>query len=511
MKQDSKQQNVQESADDQKMFKDLVESALDPLCMLQDQVLTYVNPALCALMESKAETLLGNPFTDYLAPEKQQRTRNLYQRMTSRVAFPQRYETVLLSKSGKRIDVLVFTNMANLGGKRSIIVMLHDITQLNKARRVQLENERIEAVRTMARGIGSNFTNILSVISSYAASIADSFLPRTRPHEAARKILEASRHAGELTKRLLGVTRVSGGEDADTANPIPVRPVVESACEMILPKLRDQGVKLDVQDNGDMLYGIADPGQLLDVLFNILLNGTEAMGDGGTLEVFVEGNTVSDDDQKLEKFVQITVADSGAGMTADQLEKVFLPFFTTKKERNALGLGLPVAQSMAKAWGGRIEIDSQPDLGTRVMILIPWSEAPSHLQNEVACPVKGKVLLVDDCDQDRRMMRTVLKECGHSVIVAETGKRAMELFIKQSDEIDLVVLDWIMPDVDGKDVLKFIHHHTPECRILMVSGFSRDYVRSQVRMGAWRFLQKPFSEEEFKEIVSKALTHVERS
>lgn len=492
----------------ERKYRELLDSAFDGIGVLRDEVLTYANPQLCAMLEMTAERLIGTSFTDYLAPEEQQRSIGLYRRMTRREAFPQRYETVLIRPSGARMEVGVSANIVDVDGVLSVVVVVHDISSQKKARQMAVENERLEAIRAMAHGVGNNFANILGVINSYAASIADSFLPNTRPHESARKIMDAARHAGELVKRLLGVVRVSGSEIEARVQPVEVGAAVRRACELISSALREKGISLDIQSTPDDLYGMADAGQLLDVLMNVLLNGADAISQGGALSVCY--SVASSDrsvaaDGKKDNYIQISITDTGIGMSVQQIAKVFEPFYTTKASRDAFGLGLSVAQSVVRSWGGQIEINSKPEMGTTVNILLVRSDAPPAAEDGNGVVEHRTVLLVDDHAERRQMMAQALEASGHAVIEAADGAQAINIYRERADEIDLVALDWIMPKADGREVLQVIHAHDPESKVLLMSGFSRDYVRSQIRMGAWAFIQQPFSAEQFQESVNKAL------
>jgi len=492
----------------EQLYRELVQSAIDGICVLRDQVLTYVNPRLCAMMESAPDALIGTSFTQHLAPEERDRTVGLYRRMTQREAFPQRYETVLVNLSGRRLDVAVSANMIDVDGTPSVVLVVRDIAGQKQARQMAIENERLEAIRSVARGVGNNYSNILSVISSYAVSIADSFLPNTRPHESARHILEAARHASDLTKRLLGVVRVSGAEAGVRLEPVGVAAMLQKAYELIAPTLKERGIAFELQEDEPDLYALVDAGQLLDVFMNIYLNGADAMSSGGALAVRLathqqEQAGQADPGTFTASYVEVSISDTGVGMSAEQVARVFEPFFTTKKNSEAFGLGLPVAQSMVKGWGGWLEITSQPDQGTRVRILMPRVDKPADFA--AADQASRTVLVIDDHDECRRLMVQALLADGHAVIDTGSGEEAITLYQERAGEIDLVVLDWIMPGVDGRDVLQVIQDHDTDKRVLMTSGFSRDFVRSQIRLGAWAFLQKPFSEAQFKAAVRKAL------
>ena len=493
----------------ERKYRAMVHSAVDGICILQEQVLSYVNPRLCEMLERDQDALIGTSLAEHIAEDQVDRTLGLYRRMAKRDVFPQRYETVLVSKGGQRVDVAVSASAIDIDGFPSVVVIVRDIASQKRARQIAIENERLEAVRTVAHGISNNFSNILSVISSYAASIADSFLPNTRPHESARKILEAVSHATDLTRRLLGLVRVSPDAGLQLSA-VDVATSVSKACELIAPTLRERDIVVDVNAAVPNLYIQADAGPFLDVLMNIFLNGADAMPQGGRLDVQILLQERQQATHTLPPgvadgdYVDVSVSDSGIGMTPEQLAHVFEPFYTTKADRECFGLGLPVAQRMIQSWGGWIEVRSTPGEGTCMQLIIPRAAAPHPASHDTPDHART-VLVVDDHAGRRRMMRRVLMTDGCIVLEAETGVQAIELYRNRSQDIDLAVIDWIMPGVDGRDVLQVIHEGSPEIPILMLSGFSRDYVRSQVRIGAWALLQKPFSTPQFRAAVHKLL------
>ncbi len=497
----------------ERKYHALIQSAIDGICILEDQAVTLVNPCLCAMMACDADALIGTSFLDLLAPEARKRAASLYRRMTNREVLPQRYETELLTRAGVRLEVQISPSMFEAEGRSLVMIMIHDITGQKKESRVAIENERLEALRAVARAVGNNFSNILNVINNYASSISESVLPKTHTHEASCKILEAAGHATELTKRLLGVARVSVTEAEPRVEPVPLLPSLQRAYALIAPTLRDHGIKFIIHPEVETRYAMADTAQLLDVLMNVILNGADAMPQGGTLQVSLTDREIratrEGDTEPHADYVEMAVTDTGIGMSPEQVSRVFEPFFTTKQDGAAFGLGLPVAQGMVKSWGGWLEIHSTLGKGTCVRILMRRAE-PSGTPAGEPEPGICTILVADDHRERRGMMVRVLREDGHTVLEAENGEQALTLFQRWSHDIDLTVLDWIMPGVDGKEALRVIHAHQPECPVLMTSGFSRDYVRSQIRMGGWTFLQQPFSDAQFRVAVHRALQRTAR-
>jgi two-component system cell cycle sensor histidine kinase/response regulator CckA len=501
---------VEEALRDSEMqYRGLVENALDGICIIQDQKLQFANQQLAGMVARDVDNIVGANFMDLFPAEEAERMMGLYRRVAKGEEDGQRYESSVVSKRGRHLDASVGVSAIEYHGRRAVMMVIRDISEQKRSRRIALENERLEAVGIVARGVGNNFTNIMSVINSYAASIADSFLPHTRPHNAASKILDASRHASDLTKRLLSVVRVSETETQTQVEPVDLGDAIEKARDLVGHALRARNVNVVLKHRGPMPYIMADQSQLLDTLMNIFLNGADAMPKGGTLTIALVERRISKPRSNPNatggQFVGLSIQDDGVGMSKEQIQHVFEPFFTTKESEEAFGLGLPVAQSMAQSWGGWIDIRSRLGKGTRVRIFMPKAEAPT--ESEVAKQKETgplTILVVDDNAGRRQLMEDALEALGHRSIMAASGEDAIELHRQHADKIDLYVVDWIMPGKDGKSVLQAVLDHDPQAKVIMLSGFSRDYVRSEIRMGAWSFLQKPFSAEEFAASVAEA-------
>lgn len=489
-------------------YRDLVENALDGICIIQDQKLQFVNRQFSDMVSREADDIVGSGFVDYFPPEESERVMGLYRRIVKGEEDAQRYETSLITKRGRRRDVSIGISAIEYHGRRAAMMVIRDISEQKRSREMAIENERLEAVGIVARGVGNNFTNIMSVISSYAASIADSFLPHTRPHNAAQKILDASRHATDLTKRLLSVVRVSETDAQTTVEPVGLGAAITKAHDLVEHSLRARGVQLLLKTSGSLPYVMADQSQLLDTLMNIFLNGADAMPEGGTLTLAVVERRIakprSNPNATGGQYVGLSIRDTGVGMSKEQVQRVFEPFFTTKESQESFGLGLPVAQSMAQSWGGWIDIRSKMGKGTRVRIFMAKAETPLEAETQKQAEGPLTVLVVDDNDGRRQLMEDALEGQGHRTILAGSGEEAIELHRQHADKIDLYVIDWVMPGKDGKSVLQAVLEHDPQSKVIMVSGFSRDYVRSEIRMGAWSFLQKPFSAEEFVAAIDEA-------
>lgn len=485
----------------------LLAGALDGICLLEDRKVYFVNPRLCEMLDCDADDLVGHDFTKYVVEEELVRTQQMYRRMMRSESFPQRYETVLLSPNGERIEVGIHADLLTFHGRSSLMLRIRDISAHRQARKMAVENERLEAVLTVAHSVGSNFANALSIIRNQASTIVESFLPNTRANVAAHQVLDAAEHAAELTKRLLSVVRMSGSDASVHIEPVLVSVSLEKASSLLASGLEERDVEIVIGLDPRPWYVLADAGQLLDVLMNVFLNAADAMPQGGQIVVSIHTETREKPDKsEPEELVCVEVRDSGEGMTQNQIEKVFEPFYTTRKDKHAFGLGLPVAQQMVNRWGGRIEIDSTAGEGTTVRLLLPRGIDLVHEENALHGGIDGRTLLVvEDHSGRRQMMSDALREAGFVILEAENGDQAIALYREHAGQIALTVLDWMIPGSDGGEVLQMIQNYDPDARVILISGFSKDYVRSQITRGAWAFLQKPFSVAALMETVQQTL------
>ena len=489
-------------------YRNLIENAHDGICIVQDQKLKFVNRHFEQMLGYENKSTIDSSFFNYGFMDEQERIVGVYRKIIKGEATVLRCDTAFVKKNGQRVEVSMSASAIDYQGRRAVMIVVRDITEQNRARRMALESERLEAVGVVARGVGNNFANIMNVISSYAVSISDSFLPHTKPHDSARRILDATHHASVLTKRLLSVVQVSETESGKMKlEQVPLGDVINKARGLVAHSLQSKAIEVVIKPRALVPYVFADRDQLLDTLISIFMNAVDAMPDGGKLVINLVERKIarprSNPDSEGGHFVGLSIRDNGVGMTKEQLARAFEPFFTTKGSGDAFGLGLPVAQSLAQGWGGWIDIRSRPGRGTRVRIFMKKTEDPTANKVPDESQLPTKVLVVDDNEGRRKLMVEALAEQGHVVIEAANGDDAIRLHREHADSIGLAVVDWLLPGTDGKGVLRAIFEHDPQARVIMVSGFSRDYVRSEVRIGAWGFLQKPFSKADFLKAVEK--------
>jgi len=488
------EQTVKES---EEKYRNLVESARDGICIIQDRKLVYVNPQLVRMTGYPAADTLGTEFSDYVQPEELEKVTIAYEGLMSGRVDTQQLETSLVHKNGSRIAVGINAGAIPYGGRRALMLLIRDITEHKRWEEAMREGERLEAMRSVAGGVAHNFDNIINVIRGYALSISDSLIPETVAHRYSMRILDAAGHAHHLTRRLMSLAGTRETAEARIRR-ISLDDMIGDTIDLVEHSFAEHDVRIEVKNKGGMPAVEADYDQLLDTLMNILVNASQAMPEGGTI-------TIDTMERKSRKprmnpdvqgglFVGLRIRDTGAGMSRETMRQIFEPFFTTKDGETAFGLGLTVAKSMMFGMGGWLDVRSREGAGSTFRLFMrkvvdkPAEEAP-----EVAVPVAGAtILLVDHQEALLSEMKESLEKAGHIVLTATDGAGALSVYREHTDQIAVTVVDMLLSGTDGKSVLQEILRRDPQANLIVTSGFSRDYVRGHLPVGGWTFLQKPF-------------------
>ena len=425
-------------------------------------------------------------------------------------------EYVAIRKDGSAFPIMIHSapimRQEKLIGMRGFII---DLTERKNAEeeRIKLEAQfqqaqRLETIGTLAGGIAHDFNNLLMTIQGNTSLILFD-VDASQPHYEPLKNIEKQIERGaKLTKQLLGYAR----KGKYNVKAIDLNQIIEESSETFERTRKQITVRRELDKD---LYSIeADQGQIEQILYNLYVNSADAMPGGGKLNI--KTSNVTHEDIRGEqyeptpgKYVRLTVTDTGTGMEEDVQERIFDPFFTTKETGRGTGLGLASVYGITKSHEGYIEVESTKGKGSTFSIYLPASRKKPLAPPASATHIvegSGTILLIDDEAMVLDVGGQVLEKLGYTVIEAPGGKEAVEIFEKNKDTIDLVILDMIMPDMGGGEAYDRIKEINPRVKVLLSSGYSIDGQATEImKRGCDGFIQKPFKADELSEKLKKIL------
>ncbi len=372
-------------------------------------------------------------------------------------------------------------------------------------------SQKMESIDRLAGGIAHEFNNLLTSIMGYAEMLKEKYKDETELEgRAADIICRNSSIAQELTRRLLGFAR------SGKYNPVPLNlnDVIRETLS-VSGKIFEKNIKTNYDLDIHIHSVDADKNQIIQVLTNLIINAKDAMPGGGeitfkTENVFIDNTPDSLYPGIIEPghYVKLSVSDTGIGMTEEIKECIFEPFFTTKQKSKGTGLGLAAVYGIIKNHKGYIFCQSEPNKGAAFTIYLPFGEQEGVKEKaEVKSTVgTGTILVVDDEQSVLSLSKDMLERLGYRVLLAADGNQAVEIYKKDIHDIDLVLLDVIMPVLGGKEVFQELKKIDSHIKVLLFSGFSRDErINEILSEGALGFIEKPFTRKKLSAAVSKVL------
>ena len=404
------------------------------------------------------------------------------------------------------------------GGKlHGLYGVARDITERKRSEEERLlleaqlrQAQKMEAIGTLAGGIAHDFNNLLMAIQGNASLMLFDLSQKHEHFERLRNIEKLVDSGSRLTSQLLGYARKGRYE----VRAINLNQTVQDACETFNRTKKEIRIKLQLDKNLAPIE--ADAGQVEQVLLNLLVNAADAMRGGGTITIRTANTTHEEMKGKLYnpkpgKYVLLSVSDTGIGMDEKTKERIFEPFFTTKEMGRGTGLGLASTYGIIKGHGGFIDVDSQPGKGATFCIYLPASaKKVSKTQRGLEKIPRGQetVLLIDDEDMVLEIGRALLETMGYHVVTAKDGEEAIALYENEGSEIDLVLLDVVMPGLGGGEVYDRLKTMNPDMKCLLLSGYSIDGEASEIiQRGCDGFIQKPFKLRDLSKSIREILHH----
>jgi PAS domain S-box-containing protein len=414
--------------------------------------------------------------------------------------------------SGRWLDVRSYPVLDDSGAIVRLIEHVRDITEDKRAaeQRQQLETQlrqaqKLEAIGTLAGGVAHDFNNLLMGIMGRTTLAMMDLAPGSPGRDHLEAIDQYVRRAAALTRQLLGFAR-GGKYEIKTTD---LNALVSQATELF--GRTHKAVRLDLDLQPGLWRVQVDRNQIDQTLLNLMVNAAQAMPDGGCIRLEtrnceLEAPAVQALELPAGRYVRLTVADSGTGMDAATLERVFEPFFTTKPVGQGTGLGLASVYGIIKSHRGGIQAASIEGQGSTFTIHLPAAEGePEALEQKAPASAavargSGTVLIVDDEAMILDVGQKMLRRLGYEPITAQSGEQALERFREAGGNIDLVILDMIMPGMDGRATFAQLKALDPQVRVLLSTGFSLDGPASELlEHGCQGVIQKPFTVEQLSE------------
>jgi two-component system cell cycle sensor histidine kinase/response regulator CckA len=379
------------------------------------------------------------------------------------------------------------------------VAVKRDVTREVLLEKQLLQAQKMEAVGTLAGGIAHDFNNLLQVVLGYSELISLNEGLDTRLKDDLSRINQAARNGADLVHRLLTFSR----KTETKPRPLNLNHQIDQVRELLyrtVPKM----IEIELVLDSNLAAINADPTQIEQILMNLAVNARDAMmPEGGKLVIETENVFLDEDycNTHLEiapgHYALLAVSDSGEGMDKETLEHIFEPFYTTKGPGEGTGLGLAMVYGIVKQHRGHIACYSEPDVGTTFRIYFPAMISESEAEEALVQPVprggSETILLVDDEDLVRDIGGRILTRAGYRVLTAVNGKEALEVYRAGRQDISLVILDLIMPEMGGKQCLEEILKIDAQARVLIASGYSVTGSSNEaLAVGAKGFVNKPY-------------------
>ncbi len=418
-----------------------------------------------------------------------------------------RYTSSFVNTVRKSITLSLLLNPVFYSGP-AVQGVLRDVTEQERLEQQLQQARKMEAIGSLAGGIAHDFNNLLMGIQGNA-SLMLLHVNTSHPHyEKLKNIEKYVENGADLTKQLLGFAR--GGKYE--VQPTDPNDLVKKSSDMFGRTKKEISIHPKYQEG---IWTVeVDRGQIEQVLLNLYVNAWQAMPGGGELYLQTENVMLDEDDVKLYdvalgKYVKISLADTGVGMDETTQRRIFDPFFTTKEMGRGTGLGLASAYGIIQNHGGFINVYSEKGVGTTFNIYLPASEKEvmeDKIVSEEVLKGTETVLLVDDEEMITEAGGELLAEMGYRVLIARSGKEAIELYKKNREEIDLVILDMIMPVTGGGETYDRLKEANPDTKVLLSSGYSINGEASEILdRGCNGFIQKPFNVKKLSQKIREIL------
>jgi signal transduction histidine kinase/CheY-like chemotaxis protein len=428
------------------------------------------------------------------------------------------YEKVLhieekaISRNGEELSIALslYAEWNDAGGLAGFDGYIIDVTEKKQLEERLMRSQKLEAVGTLAAGMAHDFNNLLTAVLGYSGIMLKQ-VPKDDPlYKPVTIIHEAAKRGAELGRKILTIAR----KEKTAVKPVNLNSIVMQSAELLRTSVPGN-IEIATRLCDQLPRTAADPSQLHQMIMNLAVNARDAMPDGGRLTLETSPANPVNGMSRLSSgatagFITLSVSDTGVGIDSETQAKIFDPFFTTKEVGKGTGLGLYLVHSIVSNHGGYIDVYSEPHQGTRFNVYLPVAKEDAVETPPVAPELAGRetILVIDDEHDVRELCKDMLAPLGYTVLLAESGSAGINLYRERREEIALVILDMIMPNMGGTEVFHALKTIKNNVVVLLYSGYNHNHyagINELLSRGAAGFVPKPFNAQDMGAAIRKAL------
>lgn len=495
---------------DEKDLATTLNSITDALISIDnDGVITRFNPVASALTGWAEEEAVGEKLSTILKlriRDEQSLSQDVLRDIqTGKNHLSVRTDLVNFEDDSSRtVDITSALLVDDMNKQYGVVVVIRDMTVQLKIEEELKQRRKMESLGQLSGGVAHDFNNMLGGIIGFSELLSDLVEENSEEAEYVKYILEAANSAADLTAKLLAFSR----KGKMVSTPFSLHKTCETALSL-LSRTINKNIQINSELEAEWQSVTGDPSQIQNAILNLCINAKDAMPEGGELNIRTENVDLFEFNSyglTAGRYLKLQVADTGTGIPEDLLHKIFEPFFTTKDTGKGTGLGLAAVYGAVKNHNGEITIDSEVGTGTTFTVLLPVVETVTDTENRVGQivdkAIDKRVLVVDDEKILRVMLDKIISDMGGEVTQAADGVEAVALFREKHNEIDLVILDMVMPHMNGDACFYKLREIDDSIPIVVSSGFDKNTSISELlEAGAVAYLHKPFNVREITELL----------